>query len=68
VAVSVLHPAELVGQTSPPAWPTLPLVPALAIAVAALAGVVAPRPPGSSAARDDRAAAAADRELAEVGA
>jgi energy-coupling factor transport system permease protein len=67
VAVSVLHPVELVGQTSPPAWPTLPLVPALAIAVAALAGVVAPRPPGTSAARADRAAATG-RELAGVGA
>lgn len=64
VAVSVADPEVLVGQVAPPAWPTLPLVPAVAIAVAALAGVVAPRPPGSVVVRD----VPTTRELAEVAA
>jgi len=52
VVVSVLDPDVLVGATAPPTWPSLPLVPALAVAVAALAGVVAPRPPGTGAVRE----------------
>lgn len=46
VAVSVLDPVSLVGQTAPPAWPSLPLLPALAVLLAALPGVVTPLPPG----------------------
>ena len=64
VAVSVVDPVALVGEVAPPAWPTLPLVPAAAIAFAALAGVVAPRPPGSVVVRDVPTA----RELEEVAA
>jgi energy-coupling factor transport system permease protein len=64
VALSVADPELLVGQVAPPAWPTLPLVPAAAIAVAALAGVVAPRPPGGTVVRDEPAA----RELEAVAA
>jgi energy-coupling factor transport system permease protein len=67
VAVSVLDPVVLVGQVAPPAWPTLPLVPAAAIALAALAGVVSPRPPGLLPVREDRPTAR-DRELEEVAA
>ena len=52
VVVSVLDPDVLIGATAPPTWPSLPLVPALAVAVAALAGVVAPRPPGTGAVRE----------------
>jgi energy-coupling factor transport system permease protein len=52
VAVSLSDPLSLVGPVAPPAWPSLPLVPALAVAVAALAGVVAPRPPGAAPDRD----------------
>ena len=46
VVVSAVDPAVLVGGTAPLAWPGLPLVPAAAVAVAALAGLVAPPPPG----------------------
>jgi energy-coupling factor transport system permease protein len=66
VAVSVLDPDVLVGQASPLAWPGLPVAPALAVAFAALAGVVAPRPPGTAAARD--LAPARRAELEEVAA
>ena len=52
VVVSVLDPDVLVGATAPPTWPSLPLVPALAVAFAALAGVVAPRPPGTGVERE----------------
>jgi len=52
VVVSVIDPDVLVGATTPPTWPSLPLVPALAVAFAALAGVVAPRPPGTGAVRE----------------
>ena len=52
VVVSVLDPDALVGATAPPTWPSLPLVPALAVAFAALAGVVAPRPPGTGVERE----------------
>jgi len=65
VVVSVLDPDVLLGATAPPTWPSLPLVPALAVAVAALAGVVAPRPPGTGAVRElDRAARPALEEVA----
>jgi len=64
VVVSVVDPDVLVGVTAPPAWPSLPLVPALAVAFAALAGVVAPRPPGTGAVREPVARPA----LAEVAA
>ena len=52
VVVSVLDPDVLAGATAPPTWPSLPLVPALAVAFAALAGVVAPRPPGTGVERE----------------
>jgi energy-coupling factor transport system permease protein len=52
VVVSAVDPVALVGATAPPAWPGLPLLPALAVTCAALAGVVAPRPPGTAAVRD----------------
>lgn len=58
VAVSVLDPSALVGQTAPPAWPSLPLWPTLAVAFAALAGVAAPRPPGRSVVPEPARAAA----------
>ncbi|HET8971546.1 MAG TPA: energy-coupling factor transporter transmembrane component T [Candidatus Nanopelagicales bacterium] len=47
IAVSYLDPLPLVGQYSPVVWPTLPLLPAAAVAVALLAGIVAPPPPGA---------------------
>ena len=46
VGVSMTSPDVLVGPVAPPAWPDLALVPALAILLAAVAGVAAPRPPG----------------------
>ena len=52
VIVSALAPTMLIGQTAPLDWPSLPLWPAAAIAFAALAGVVAPRPPGLSVVRE----------------
>ena len=64
VVISVLDPLTLVGVTAPPTWPSLPVVPAVAILVAALAGVVAPRPPGPAPVRD--AAAARRPDLEEV--
>jgi energy-coupling factor transport system permease protein len=62
IAVSIADPDVLVGQVAPPAWPSLPLMPAVAIAVAALAGVAAPRPPGGVAASTRTVV----RELEEV--
>lgn len=45
--VFVLTPTDiLLGSASPPGWPTVPLLPALVIAVAALPAMVAPRVPG----------------------
>lgn len=67
IAVSVVDPIALVGPVAPPAWPSLPLVPAAAVCLAALAGVVAPRPPGSVAARA-MPVAEAPAELAVVAA
>ena len=64
VVVSVLDPDVLVGATAPPTWPSLPLVPALAVAFAALAGVVAPRPPGTGAVREPVAARPVLEEVA----
>jgi energy-coupling factor transport system permease protein len=65
VVVSVLDPDVLVGATAPPTWPSLPLVPALAVVVAALAGVFAPRPPGTGTLREvDRARRPALEEVA----
>jgi energy-coupling factor transport system permease protein len=52
VAVSVSDPASLIGAASPPAWPALPLLPAIAVLIAALPGVVTPAPPGSQVVRD----------------
>jgi energy-coupling factor transport system permease protein len=46
IAVSFVDPVALMGQYSPLAWPSLPLLPAAAVLVALLAGVVAPPPPG----------------------
>ena len=61
VALSGLVPAAvfiglgadpaLLGPSSPPAWPALPLLPAAAVLVAALPAVVAPRIPSSAAPR-----------------
>jgi energy-coupling factor transport system permease protein len=61
VVVSLHDPGALVGTTSPPSWPGLPLPPALAIACAAIAGVVAPLPPGRL--MPLRAAGAADDDI-----
>jgi len=47
VTASLIDPVSLVGQSTPPAWPGLPLVPAVAIACAMLAGVLTPPPPGA---------------------
>ena len=49
IAVSVQDPLSLLGQSSPLAWPSLPLVPAAAILCGLLPGLVAPRPPGITA-------------------
>lgn len=46
IAVSVQDPLALVGQTAPLTWPSLPLLPAAAILLGLLPGVVAPPPPG----------------------
>jgi len=62
IAVSVLDPLTLVAATAPPAWPSLPVVPAAAILLAALAGIVAPRPPGPGTVRDDAASRRPDLE------
>lgn len=51
VVVAVTDPGALEGPVSPPAWPSLPLLPALAILLAAGAGLAAPRPPGTTAVR-----------------
>ncbi|HET7901523.1 MAG TPA: energy-coupling factor transporter transmembrane component T [Candidatus Nanopelagicales bacterium] len=51
VAVSITDPPALVGPVAPPAWPALPLGPALAVLVGAAAGFAAPPPPGTSAVR-----------------
>lgn len=66
VALSGLVPAAvfvalgtdpaLAGPASPPGWPPLPVVPALAILVAAIPAVVAPRVPAGEAAPDERVA------------
>jgi len=57
IAVSATDPAALVGQVSPPAWPQLPLLPAAAVLLAALPGVVAPLPPGMMSTRGTAPAA-----------
>ncbi|HEY7857721.1 MAG TPA: energy-coupling factor transporter transmembrane component T [Candidatus Nanopelagicales bacterium] len=49
IVVSVQDPFSLLGQSSPLAWPSLPLVPAAAILCGLLPGLVAPRPPGITA-------------------
>ena len=48
VYAGIATPAALVGPTAPPAWPGLPLLPAVAILIAAIAGVVTPPPPGGA--------------------
>ena len=45
---------DLIGATSPPAWPTLPLLPAAGILVALLPAWVAPPPPDGDALRRGR--------------
>jgi energy-coupling factor transport system permease protein len=60
----VSDPASLVGPTSPLAWPALPILPAVAVLVAAVAGVVAPPPPGSQVLRELTAPVRADAEVA----
>jgi energy-coupling factor transport system permease protein len=64
VAWSVLDPGSLAVDTAPPSWPSLVLVPALAVALAALPGVVAPLPPGATL---PIRRVAAERRLEEVG-
>jgi energy-coupling factor transport system permease protein len=49
IVASALDATALVGQTAPLTWPSLPLLPVVAICVGALPGVVAPLPPGSRA-------------------
>ncbi|MEO8775563.1 MAG: energy-coupling factor transporter transmembrane component T [Candidatus Nanopelagicales bacterium] len=49
IVVSVQDPFSLLGQSSPLAWPSLPLVPAAAILSGLLPGLVAPPPPGITA-------------------
>lgn len=49
VVVSVQDPLSLLGQSSPLSWPTLPLLPAVAILCGLLPGIVAPPPPGITA-------------------
>jgi len=44
--VAVNDPASLAGQTSPLQWPALPTIPAIAVLLAALPGIVTPLPPG----------------------
>jgi energy-coupling factor transport system permease protein len=46
IVIALQDPLELQGQTSPLDWPTLPLIPALSVLIAALPGIVAPLPPG----------------------
>ena len=46
IFIALQDPLELQGQTSPLDWPTLPLIPALSVLIAALPGIVAPLPPG----------------------
>jgi energy-coupling factor transport system permease protein len=64
VVVAVTDPSVLVGPVAPIAWPALPVLPTLAIALGALAGVVAPRPPGLASIRDVAGAPAALEEVA----
>ena len=52
IVVAVTDPQVLVGPVAPIAWPSLPLLPTIAIVVGALAGVVAPRPPGLAVVRE----------------
>ena len=49
--VAVLDPALLEGAVAPIGWPALPLAPTCAVLLAALAGVVTPRPPGGAVVR-----------------
>jgi energy-coupling factor transport system permease protein len=46
IVIAVNDPLALQGQTSPLDWPALPVIPALAVLIAALPGIVAPLPPG----------------------
>jgi len=46
VVISINDPASLTGQTSPLQWPDLPAIPAIAVVLAALPGIVTPLPPG----------------------
>jgi energy-coupling factor transport system permease protein len=46
IVVAVNDPASLAGQTSPLQWPALPTIPAIAVLLAALPGIVTPLPPG----------------------
>ena len=46
VFVATNDPLALAGQTSPLQWPELPIIPTIAIMLAALPGIVTPLPPG----------------------
>jgi len=46
VVVAINDPLSLRGQTSPLDWPQLPVIPAIALLLAALPGMVTPLPPG----------------------
>ena len=61
VVISINDPVSLTGQTSPLQWPDLPAIPAIAVVIAALPGIVTPLPPGSG-----PAATAVDRSGQEV--
>lgn len=64
IVVSFADPVALVGQHSPLVWPSLPMLPAVAVLMALLAGIVAPPPPG----RPPAAGAPAPRQRVEVAA
>ena len=51
VVISINDPATLTGQTSPLQWPDLPAIPAIAVVLAALPGIVTPLPPGRGSTR-----------------
>jgi hypothetical protein len=45
-----LDPAALSPSTAPAVWPTLPVLPALGLLLAALPAIITPRPPATYAA------------------
>jgi energy-coupling factor transport system permease protein len=50
VAAAHLDPAALSPSTAPAVWPTLPVLPALGLLLAALPAIITPRPPATYAA------------------